>query len=298
MLRRRQLLLALFAWFTVSATGLRAEEPSPKPLRVMSFNIRYGTAKDGENHWDKRREFLVETVREFQPDLLGTQETLGFQRDYLAEKLDGYRAIGVGRDDGKETGEMTAVLFRTSRFELLDHGHFWLSETPDVPGSKAWDAAITRMVTWLKLRDRQAPGQPELYFYNTHFDHIGKEARAQSAALLRKRIEELPGHPPVIVTGDFNEGEGSRPYLALFAPKDSLPPVLLDTYRAAHPVRASDEGTFSGFKAANREGARIDWIGHTQQFKVLRAAIDRTERDGRTPSDHFPVIAVLEWQAP
>jgi endonuclease/exonuclease/phosphatase family metal-dependent hydrolase len=293
-MRLTHCLLSLVASLFTMASNADAEDAKPTTLRVMSFNIRYGTAKDGDNHWDKRRDFLVETIRKFDPDLLGTQETLGFQRDYLAEQLDGYQAIGVGRDDGKDEGEMTAVLYRTERFELLDHGHFWLSETPDVPGSKNWDAALTRMVTWLKLQDRKSSDQPPLYFFNTHFDHIGREARAQSAMLLKKRIEELSGQPPVVLSGDFNEAEGSRPYHALFDPVDSMPPLLQDTYRAANPVRGSEEGTFSGFLVTNRGAGRIDWIACTRQFKVKNAVIDRTEREGRTPSDHFPVTAVLE----
>jgi endonuclease/exonuclease/phosphatase family metal-dependent hydrolase len=293
-MRIARCLAVLLVWMCAFQPLAKGDDAKPTGLRVMSFNIRYGTAKDGENHWDKRKEFLVETIRKFEPDLLGTQETLGFQRDYLAEQMQGYKAIGVGRDDGKEQGETTAVLFRTERFELLDHGHFWLSETPDVPGSKNWDAAITRMVTWLKLQDRRAADQPPLYFFNTHFDHIGREARAQSALLLKKRIEELPDEPPVVLTGDFNEGEGSRPYHALFDPVDSMPPLLQDTYRAANPVRGAEEGTFSGFLVTNRGAGRIDWIACTRQFKVKSASIDRTEKEGRTPSDHFPVTAVLE----
>jgi endonuclease/exonuclease/phosphatase family metal-dependent hydrolase len=293
---RRAWLLLLIGSLLAGWRAPACAEDSPE-IRVMSFNIRYGTARDGENHWDKRREFLLETIRQFDPDLLGTQETLEFQRDYLAEQLDGFQAVGVGRDDGKEQGEMTALLFRTSRFELLDKGHFWLSETPDVPGSKDWDAAITRMVTWVKLRDREGPDQPELYFFNTHFDHIGHEARARSAELLRKRIEDLPGDPPVIVTGDFNEGKESRPYHALFDPKDSQPPTLIDTYREVHPVRSAEEATFNGFFATTREGSRIDWIACTRDFAVKEATIDRTTKDGRTPSDHYPVTATLRYAA-
>ncbi|MBL8189887.1 MAG: endonuclease/exonuclease/phosphatase family protein, partial [Acidobacteria bacterium] len=142
---------------------------APTEVRVMSYNIRYGTANDGENHWEKRKDFLIETIKAFNPDLLGTQETLGFQRDFLAEKLSGYEALGVGRDDGKEKGEMTALYFKRSRFEKLDGGHFWLSETPDVPGSKSWDTSLTRMVSWVKLRDKLQPKAKPIMFFNTHF---------------------------------------------------------------------------------------------------------------------------------
>ncbi|MFZ4629211.1 MAG: endonuclease/exonuclease/phosphatase family protein, partial [Blastocatellia bacterium] len=136
----------------LTAGGLSGQSAqSSRTVRVMSYNIRYGTANDGENHWDKRRTFLVDTIRQFDPDLLGTQETLGFQRDYLAEALPGYETLGVGRDDGAEKGEMTALYFKRERFEKLDGGHFWLSETPEIPASKSWDAALTRMATWVRL---------------------------------------------------------------------------------------------------------------------------------------------------
>lgn len=267
-------------------SGLQADD-----LRVMSFNIRFGTANDGKNHWDHRKDFLVETVKAFHPDLLGTQETLGFQRDYLAEKLDGYEAIGVGRDHGDERGEMTAVLFRKERFEKLAVGHFWLSEAPDVPGSKSWDTSLTRMVTWVKLKDQSVTPPMELFFFNTHFDHRGEIARQESARLIRRQIATLAGTMPTIVTGDFNAGEDSPPYKAMFVEDGAV--KLVDTFRMKHPQRGSDEGTFTSFVATEVGGARIDWIACTPQWTVKEAAIDRTSRDGRTPSDHFPVTAVL-----
>lgn len=260
-------------------------------LRVMSFNVRYGTASDGENHWDRRKDFLVETVQTFDPDLLGTQETLGFQRDYLAEKLTGYEAIGVGRDAGDERGEMTAVLFRKARFDKHAAGHFWLSETPDVPGSKSWDTSLTRMVTWVKLRDRKATPPIDLYFFNTHFDHRGEVARHESARLIRQQIVTLAGELPTVLTGDFNAGEGSPPYQALFV--EDGPGRLVDAYRQKHFEQQPAEGTFSGFVATQTQGARIDWIACSPQWKVVEAEIDRTAREGRTPSDHFPVTAIL-----
>lgn len=278
----------------VCASWALGDDRTTSPLRVMSFNIRYGTAADGENHWDRRKELLAETIAAFDPDLLGTQETLAFQRDYLAERLKVHTAFAAGRDDGKERGEMAAVFFRTERFEKLDGGHFWLSDKPDVAGSKSWDAALTRIVTWLKLRDRRAPGEPTLWWFNTHFDHLGKRAREESARLLHDRIRRLEGSPAVIVTGDFNDGEGSLPYKALFAADEAGKPLLRDTFRVVHPKKTAGEGTFSSFRADVRDGPRIDWIGCTRHWKVESASIDRTARDGRTPSDHYPVTAVLE----
>lgn len=265
-----------------------------KPVRVMSYNIRFGTAQDGENHWDLRKDFLVETIRAFDPDLLGTQETLGFQRDFLAKKLPGYGVLGVGRTDGKESGEMMALYYKTSRFEKLDGGHFWYSETPEVAGSKGWDTSLSRMTTWVKLRDRQAPSAPPIVFANTHFDHRGAEARLQSARLLRSKLAELADGGSIVVTGDFNAGENSPPYRALFGDSaDGETSPVKDAFRVAHPTPGPEEGTFSGFDSKQTKGARIDWIGASDDWKVLSCEIDRTSKDGRTPSDHFAITAEL-----
>lgn len=289
-LRRLIVMLGILVGLLTSALS------QSRDVRVMSFNIRYGTANDGENHWDKRKEFLLATIKAFDPDLLGTQETLGFQRDYLAANLSGYEVLGVGRDDGKEKGEMTALYFKRNRFEKLDGGHFWLSETPDVPGSKNWDAALTRMVTWVKLRDRQNPRGKPLMFFNTHFDHRGVQARHEAAKLIRRRLAEASQTCSVIVTGDFNAGDDSDPYQTLFGALAGQPSPVVDTYRAANPKRAANEGTFTGFKIDATSGPRIDWIGASKEWQVSKAMIDRTQRDGRLPSDHFPVVAVLRAQ--
>jgi endonuclease/exonuclease/phosphatase family metal-dependent hydrolase len=259
-------------------------------LRVMSYNIRYANAADGVNVWDNRKDFLAETVKAFDPDLLGTQETLARQRDDLAARLEGYTVFAAGRDDGREAGEMMAIYYRTSRFEKLDGGHFWLSESPDVAGSKSWDSSLPRMVSWLKLRDRKAPEVP-IAFFNTHFDHRGPQARIESARLLRRKVAELGKGCRVVVTGDFNSGEGSEPYRTVFGD------LLIDTYRRVHPSKAAGEGTTTGFKAGASSGSRIDWIACSPDWEVESAGIVRAARDGRTPSDHHAVTAVLRTRA-
>ncbi len=269
---------------------------TPPEMRVMTFNIRYGTAKDGENHWDKRKDFLVETIRAFDPDLLGTQETLDFQRDYLARGLPTYEAFGVGREDGAAGGEMMAVFYRRARFEKTDGGHFWLSETPERVGSKSWDSSLPRMVTWVKLRDRRAPEAPPVLFANTHFDHIGARARLESARLLRARLATLGQGCRVVVTGDFNAGEESEPYKALFGAVEGRESAVVDAFRVANPARADNEGTTTGFRADAKGRARIDWIGVSRDWTIGEVRIDRTAREGRTPSDHFPVTAVLRTE--
>jgi acetyl esterase/lipase/endonuclease/exonuclease/phosphatase family metal-dependent hydrolase len=285
------LLLGFLAVWQLGGPAFGQE--SPPEVRVMSFNIRYGTADDGENRWERRKEFLAETIAAFHPDLLGTQETLGFQRDYLAEKLAGYEVLGVGRDDGKEKGEMMALYYNKGRFKRTEDGHFWLSETSDEVGSKSWDSSLPRMVTWVKLTDLKKPAAPPVAFFNTHFDHRGTTARLESARLLRMKIAEIGKGCSVVLTGDFNTAEKSEPYAALFAKGADQESPVVDTFRVKHPDATENEGTFSNFKRDAVKGARIDWIGASRDWEVMEAGIDRTAKEGRTPSDHFAVTAVL-----
>ncbi len=260
-------------------------------LRVMSFNIRFGTAQDGDNHWDVRHDDVVTTIRDFNPDLLGTQETLQFQADTLREQLGAYTYFGRSRM--KTPNEHCGIFYRTERFTWLAGGHFWLSESPDVPESKSWDSSLPRMASWVLLGDNRDEPTPPILFVNTHFDHRGTEARLQSASTIRNRIEKLRGiaeDPLVIVTGDFNTGIDSPPYHAFLTDNDRL----IDTYRSLHQTGESDAGTFNGFQG-QRDGARIDWILADPRFKCRSAEIERRQFGSRWPSDHFPVTAVLDF---
>lgn len=256
------------------------------PLRVMSFNVRYGTAKDGENHWDKRKDLCAARPLAFGPDLLGLQEALDFQNAHLLEKLGPYGQIGVAREDGKEKGEFTTILYRKERLEAVESGTFWLSETPDVAGSKSWDSSLPRIASWARFKDLKAGGR-ELLFVNTHFDHKGPVARLEAAKLLRAFVDKNGKGGPVVVTGDFNSGPGSAPYKALLEAK------LADTLLALHaePLEGSAH-PFTG-KATT---PRIDWILCSASFGVKEAGVDRSHENGRYPSDHFPVSAILEWK--
>lgn len=278
MFRIVTLLLALHVPIT------SAEEPAP--LRVMSFNIRLGVAKDGDNHWDKRQELVAHTIKQFNPDLLGTQETWHFQADYLKKQLPDYGYVGWTRQAGNE-GEHCGILFRKDRFQLADSGQFWLSETPDKKGSKSWDSSLPRIVTWIEVKDKKADGR-QLRFLNTHFDHRGPKARLEAAKMIRETARKHSSRP-VIVTGDFNCGDTSDPYKALFDGN-----VLTDSFRVKYPQKQPKEGTFNGFKGTDT-GARIDWVLHNDKFTTIDAAIDKTSKEGRYPSDHFPVTAVLRW---
>lgn len=289
--------VAGITWLTAVAVAADRDPDSP-PVRVMSFNVRYGTAADGDDAWSRRRGAVIDVIREFDPDILGLQEVLAFQRDELAAALPGYEAVAAGRDDGRDAGEMTPVVFRSARFERLAAGHFWLAETPDAAGSRGWDAALPRIATWVRLRDRSDAGGGDVLVLNTHFDHRGQEARRMAARLVREQLADLGRGCRVVIAGDFNAAEGSEPYRELFAPPDDRGPGIVDTLRAFVPKPGANEGTFNAFDPATTAGPRIDWIGCSADWEVRLAGIDRTTRDGRTPSDHWPVTAVLRAARP
>lgn len=263
-----------------------------RPLRVMSFNVRFGTAEDGEDRWERRKDLLVRTIEAFGPDLLGVQEAIDFQCDALAGALGAYVFHGAGRENGRRKGEFTGIFFKRDRFDRLDADHFWLSTTPDVPGSRGWDAELPRMASWVKLRDRAAPGEPPVLFVNTHWDHMGKRARFESAKLIRARVRAILPDGPVVIVGDFNAREDDEEYVELVRAADDDGPRYVDAFRAAHPDRTTEEASFHGFKGGI-EGIRIDWIIHSESLIPLEAGIDRTHENGRYPSDHYPVTAVL-----
>jgi endonuclease/exonuclease/phosphatase family metal-dependent hydrolase len=257
-------------------------------LRVMSFNIRYDNPLDGENAWPKRRELAFATIEKFAPDLLGLQEVQHGQAKAFAARMKGYEMHGVARDDHPRS-ERSSILFKRERFEKVRGGDFWLSETPDAAGSKGWDADLPRIVSWVELRDRDAGGRT-VFFFNTHWDHRGAEARAQSAKLMRSRVADIAGDKPVIITGDFNTPQESGPY------KTMLGGGFFDAFPEVHQQPTRDDYTFHGFTGtSNRGHSRIDWVLRSRHFRTVDAGIDRTNDHGRYPSDHFPVYAVFEW---
>ena len=276
---------------TLKSLLAAAEKEKPAEIRAMSFNIRLGSAKDGDNRWYKRKDLLAETIRDFDPHILGVQETLDFQAKFISKQVRGYQYVGRSRDRGRASaGEQCGIYFRAERFDKLAEGHFWLSENPAQPGSQGWDSAYPRMATWVKLWDRL--DRNAIYVINTHFDHKGPTARLEGAKLIRQFVEHLPADANVIVMGDFNAGENSAPYQALFKQDDGQT-KLTDSFRSHFPSSSSNEGTFNGFEGTDT-GKRIDWIGVTDKFQVESAAIVKSSLEGRYPSDHFPVTAVLK----
>ncbi len=283
-----RLLLLVVGLALVATTTLSAD------LRVMSFNIRYGTAPDGDHAWPHRRDAVITTITDVAPDLLGTQECLAFQRDELAAGLPDHAVVAAGRDDGAEAGEMCASFYRADRFALIDHGTFWLSEAPMTVASRGWDAALPRIATWLRLSDRESGDQ--ILWLNAHFDHQGEEARRQSASLLNAWLREHQGAAVLVVTGDFNSPAGAGPgsaYRRLL--HDGGGPLLSDPFTRLHG--GIEAATFHGFTGVAERG-RIDWVLASPLLQPLAAGVDHSAPDGVWPSDHFPVIAVLGLPTP
>jgi len=259
-------------------------------IRVMSFNIRYGLADDGENHWHHRKALALARIRAFVPDLLGLQECRDDdQAEFVRAHLPDYHFLGCHRQGPGDTAlEMAPLLFRRSAFALLDTGCFWLSETPEVPGSTSWDSAYPRTVTWARLASR--PTGAVLTYVNTHFDSQ-PAAIAGDARCLRHWLDQLGRETPLIVTGDFNTDRASDAYRLLTGDG-----ALIDTFRQTHPLGA-DDATFHAFgQPEPGEMTAIDWILASAQFRVLEAQIDRSRQGNLFPSDHYPITAVLAWQ--
>lgn len=272
------LLLAGLIQSSFLAQTTRPAEPR-HDITLVSANIRYANPGDGPHRWELRRAFAVKTLVNLNPDLIGFQEVLHQQLQHLKADLPGYEFVGVGRDDGKTRGEYSPIAFRRERYELEKWGTLWLSPTPDVVGSKGWDAALPRICTWAILKDK--PLGTRLLCANTHFDHRGQTAQLESARLLAQRLPQLAadaGGLPILLTGDFNVTEDS-PAL------QNLTSQLNDTYRAIHPKRSNEEATFHDFKGIT-QGSRIDFILASNPFTPTATEIDRSR--GTRPPTTFP----------
>jgi len=287
------------------AEGAHSDHPAANglELRVMTFNIRYGAANDGENNWMNRREMVYDVIRKNDSDVVGLQEALRFQIDEIRKALPMYGEIGVAREDGKTDGEYSAILYRTDRFKADESGTFWLSDTPEVPGSNQWGGACVRICSWARFVEIKT-GRA-FYMFNLHMDHVSQPARQNSAVLISKRIASRKHLDPFIVTGDFNAGE-KNPVITYLKGETALglpdetpsksPVPLLDSFRVLHPD-AEIVGTSHGFRGG-RKGNKIDYIFLPPVVQVLEAKILYDHVDGRYPSDHYPVIARLRIGLP
>ena len=262
-----------------------------QPINVMSWNIRYDNPNDGVNGWPNRKDWVAEIVTNNKIDLAGFQEVLVSQFDDLKQRLSGMDAYGVGRDDGQNAGEFAPIFYRTDRFKLLEKSTFWLSPTPETPGSKGWDASLPRIASYVKLEDVQS--SQVLYVVNTHFDHRGEQARMESAALLVRSLRQRFADVPVVLTGDLNTGLNSPPYRMLVTAGEQGERSFLDTFDHSEQKPVGPDSTWNGFKEIV-PGQRIDFVMTTSTVRTLSFQILTDRRGDRFPSDHLPVVTRLE----
>lgn len=280
-MRRPGITQLLLIAFTLSTPAATAQERTPSDtVRVMTFNVRRGNAKDGPNEWSKRRALVSKCIRAQEADVVGLQEALDFQIQYLLKKSTEFATVGHGREGGRE-GEYTPILYRKARFGVRATGTFWLSDTPGTR-SVSWSASLPRICTWAQLEEH-ATGR-FLYVFNTHWDHKSQDSRERSAQLIVERIADRRPSAPVLLLGDFNTEVGSPAIKALSLGK------LKDTFK---PKKGQPAGTNCGF-SGRTTGKRLDMI-FQRGLKAAPAEIVRWHQNERYPSDHFPVVCDVSW---
>lgn len=248
---------------------------------IATYNIRFDNPKDEGNLWNDRAPHLINLIRFHEMDIIGTQEGLYNQLEDISRDLN-FPYIGVGRDDGGQKGEFTAVFYNPEKFELLDKGTFWLSPTPDTP-SKGWDASLNRICSWGKFRTKE--GQ-EFYVFNVHYDHIGQKAREESSKLVLEKINEInKEHLPCILTGDFNVQDDNPAYNEIL-----MDGTLKDSYNISKIPPHGTKGTFNSFNWDLLPDRRIDYIFVSEHFRVVRHGTLTDNYGKKYPSDHFPVM--------
>jgi endonuclease/exonuclease/phosphatase family metal-dependent hydrolase len=278
----------LLSGFAASAAEDAAS--AAEGLPVLSFNLRYDNPGDGPNAWPARKEIVASTILFHEAAVVGAQEVLRGQIADLEALLPGYAWFGLGRDDGKDGGEFNPVFYDKSRLKLLEQATFWLSETPDVPGSRGWDGACNRIVTWGRFEEI-ASGRT-LHVFNTHLDHVGPVARREGARLLARKVAEIAGPGPAVVTGDFNCTSEEEPYRILTAGDKAAPP-LRDARAASLLPPYGGSRSFNGFRLGDGTGSIIDHIFIRGPVVVARTGVIADVWDGRFVSDHFPVLAEI-----
>ena len=261
---------------------------STSSIKVMTYNIRMDTASDGPNRWANRKHRVLCLIKKYSPDILTVQEPIPSQMTDLRTDLSNYISSGVGRDDGQDKGEYSAIFYRRDRFQMIDEGTFWLSNESSKPGSKDWDAALTRICSWTKLNDRLF--NTTLTCFNTHLDHKGIIARRESTRIILSQVKDITNlQGPIIVTGDFNSNPKSDPYHLL-----TTNTVFKDSRVLCEKPPIGPDGTWSSFDVNHGIGDRIDFIFVTPAyFKVLQHQHITDSEKMTYPSDHLPVLAEL-----
>lgn len=258
-------------------------------INVMTFNIRLDTDSDSLNAWKYRKDKVCSQILYEGAQLIGVQEALHNQIVDMLKCLPGYSYTGGGRDDGRDKGEASAILYDTMRFRLLTGSTFWLSEKPELPGNKGWDAAYPRVVTWAKFYDKKE--KKTFFHFNTHFDHMGIIARRESAKMILHAVDSIAGKIKAIVTGDFNAIPDSEPMQIILKTKNFH---LTDSKMVSKLTHYGPSGTFNGFESKERDEFPIDYIMFNHGITVLRHATLSQSWRGRFSSDHFPVLATLK----
>ena len=248
---------------------------------LMTYNIRYSTSNDGENWWEYRKDDVAKLITHYKPDILGIQEGLFDQVQFLKETLESYKYVGVGRDDGQQAGEYTAVFYNTSTYKLVNFYTYWLSETPDKV-SVGWDAALPRITTYVVLKS-VATGDT-LHVFNCHYDHLGKLARENSSRLILSLIAEKQlAEKSLVVMGDLNSRPGEKPV-------NLISELLDDSYLTTRTRPQGPVGTFNNFDPGHELSNRIDYILTGNLMVESYRAIDDKRENGLYPSDHLPVL--------
>ena len=255
-------------------------------INIMTFNIRFNNPGDSINAWPNRIEMVNGLLKFYEPGIFGLQEALYGQILDIQEGLPDYEWFGVGRDDGDKAGEFIPIFYNTKKFILLEKGHFWLSENCEKPGL-GWDAACNRITTWGKFQSKVSG--KKFFVFNTHFDHMGVEARKNSAVLIREKIEKMTNGNdlPVILTGDFNLTPDQEPI-------SLIKKYMTDSRDISEQPPYGPVGTYNGFKPGSEGDRRIDYIFVQGGIKVLKYAVLSDSKENRTPSDHLPVFVKLQ----
>lgn len=282
----KKIIIITFLMFSIVGNTQKTDNN----LVVGSYNIRWNSPDDGINVWENRKEWLTQSIKFFEVDIVGAQEVTYTQLTDMKKFLPDYHSIGEGRDGGKK-GEHSPIFYAKDRLELLDSSTFWLSETPQKTASKGWDAALPRIVTWAKFKDKKK--RSTFYFFNTHFDHRGVIARKKSAELIAAKIKEIAGDEPVILSGDFNIAPDSEPHKIL------LQNQLEDTFLNLPQEQIYSPGyTFNSWDVeASGDRYRIDYVFYKgENLHPVKYHVLDGQRGRRFISDHFPVIVKFEWE--
>ena len=272
-------LLLLFVLFSCSS--------KQENLKIMTYNIRYDNPNEGENKWSLRKEFLTNQITYNYVDIFGIQEGLQEQVLYLDSVFVDFKYIGVGRDDAKTKGEYSAVFYNSKKYKVINHNTFWLSETPNKI-SVGWDASMERICTYGLFENKNTNQQ--FFVFNTHFDHVGNIAREKSTALILEKILELnTNNLPVILMGDFNLKPDTKPI-------QLLSKELNDSKKVSKSKPFGPKGTYNGFKFNKPVLDRIDYVFTSKKnIKVLKSAVLSDSKDCKYPSDHLPVVILLQF---